>query len=436
MPGKAVKAVTPGKKGGQLVDPLDLQQQLMRFADDFTARVFIGIDNLRRGTNLLDRMETQRLKLNYLNDTLAVATGPNAIANLLDMVVLVTLTRTTVEEHWIPNAYGESARPLLADCQRAETEIWRETGTVLNPGQQAELRNSLTAWIKEHPNLEEVMFTRALGLVGELGKSSQQTHSSSGSVFNLLMLDPLSGLDPATREIAQTRLLAERALYLGQRMPLVLRGETELLSMNFVSMPEMRQLLTNTAQITSLAERVTQVAEKLPSQLSTERKEILDALEAQEGKLTSLVTETRQALNAADQMATSLNTTIGTFDGLMKRFGVGETKPEKLQDTNSPPFNILDYAKTANELAAAAQQLDGLVRSFNLTLDSPAWNQRLTQVKGLSADARVNANSVLNHAFLLGAALIVLIFACAYLYKMLAARFSSANRPNETKGTT
>ena len=262
MPGKAVQAVTPGKKGGQQVDPLDLQQQLMRFADDFTARISIGIDNLRRGTNLLDRVERQRLKLNYLNDTMEVATGPNAVANLLDMLVLVTLTRTTVEEHWIPNVYGESARPLLASCQRAEIEIWRVTVTVLNRQQQAELRSSLNAWIKEHPNLEEVMFTRALGLAGELGRSSPQAQSSSSSVFSLLMFDPLSGLDPATREIAQTRLLAERALYLGQRMPLALRGETELMSMNLVSMPEMQQLLTNTAQITSLAERVTRVAEE------------------------------------------------------------------------------------------------------------------------------------------------------------------------------
>jgi hypothetical protein len=34
------------------------------------------------------------------------------------------------------------------------------------------------------------------------------------------------------------------------------------MSMNLVSMPEMQQLLTNTAQITSLAERVTRVAEE------------------------------------------------------------------------------------------------------------------------------------------------------------------------------
>src|SRR5262249_6903232 len=87
MPGKAVKAVTPGKKAeDKPADPVDLQQKLMRFADDFSARMVSGIDNLRRGTNRLERLETQRLKLRYVTDTMAIATGPNAFANLLDMV--------------------------------------------------------------------------------------------------------------------------------------------------------------------------------------------------------------------------------------------------------------------------------------------------------------------------------------------------------------
>ncbi len=32
----------------------------------------------------------------------------------------------------------------------------------------------------------------------------------TSSVFNLLAIDPLAGLDPATRELANTRLFAER----------------------------------------------------------------------------------------------------------------------------------------------------------------------------------------------------------------------------------
>ena len=38
----------------------------------------------------------------------------------------------------------------------------------------------------------------------------------------LVSLDPLSGLEPTTREIEQTRLFAERTLFYLQRVPLIL----------------------------------------------------------------------------------------------------------------------------------------------------------------------------------------------------------------------
>jgi len=346
------------------------------------------------------------------------------------MVVLVNLTRTLVQEQWVPKLYGDSARPLLTDCERAEAEIWRIAEPVLKPVQRQELRDAIDTWWKERPNQESALYTRALGLAAELGKTNQQPSEDSSSVFSFLMLDPLSGLDPATRELAQTRLLAERALYMGQRMPLVLRGEVELLAMNFFEMPETQQLLTNSTQLSASLDRVSRTTEQLPDRISSERKEILQALNEQSGKLTGLVGETRQALDAGEKMSTSLNTTLVTFDGLMKRFGVGEPKPESSQDTNSPPFNILDYAKTASELAAAAQQLDTVLRSFNGTLGSPVWNQRLTDFKGASEQARENVNGVLNHAFLLAAALILFAFGCAFFYRLLAARTGPTNHSN------
>jgi len=344
--------------------------------------------------------------------------------------VLVSLTRITIEEYWIPQLYNDSARPLLAACEQAETDIWRIAATVLKPEQQKELRGAISAWSESHPDLRTALYTRALGLATEMAKASQETPSQSGSVFSLLKLDPLSGLDPATRELAQTRLLAERALYLGQRMPPLLRDETELLALNFVGISEVKQLLTNSAQLSASVERVTRVTEQLPGQVSAERKEILDALEAQQGKMGSLVGQTRDALTAGKEMSLSLNTTLTTFDGLMKRFGVGEPKPEQGPKTNARPFNVLDYAKTANELAGAAQQLDAVLRSFNGTLESPGWRQRLTDFKGLSDHAQENATSVLNHAFWLAAGLIVLAFGCALLVKLLVAKMSGTKRPS------
>ena len=120
-------------------------------------------------------------------------------------------------------------------------------------------------------------------------------------------------------------------------------------------------------------------------------------------------------------MSTSLTITITNFDGLMRRFGVGEpsTKPP---NTNSTPFNILDYARTAEQIAVMAGQLNALIKDTTGTLDTPALDKRIADLNALSARARGDAKSVLNHAFLLAGGLLLLIFVCALAYRRLVPR--------------
>jgi hypothetical protein len=115
-------------------------------------------------------------------------------------------------------------------------------------------------------------------------------------------------------------------------------------------------------------------------------------------------------------MAASLTTTLTTFDAVMKRFGVGEGERPAAPDTNSPPFNILHYAQTARELATAAKELDAVVKDFDAAIGSPAWSKRMEDFQGLSRQAQSDAKAILNHAFLLGAGLIMLAFVCAAVY--------------------
>jgi hypothetical protein len=423
FPGKVVQAVTGAKSAAPVVDPVALQQQVMRFADDFSGRIISTAEHLRRGTNAPDRLEIQKLRLAYLSDTLAVAAGPNAVANLLDMAVLVSMSRKAVEEHWEPQVYGESARPMLEACQRSEAEIWQLATTVLKSEQLAELHKAIDA-CQPQPDLATVLSTRALTLAGETSKSSPASRQAVGSVFSLLMLDPLAGLDPAARELAQARLVADRALFLGTRMPLVLRWQVEVLGQNLASLPEMQQALTNTTQLAGAADRLSRVAEQLPERAATERKELLAALDAQGGKLTSLASELRLTLDAGGQMFDSLKATLVTFDGLMKRFGVCEPTALGQTDTHSRPFDVLDYGRSAKEIAAMAQQLDTTLRSFNGTLDSPVWTQRLRDFKIVSGQAQADARGVLNHGFLLGAGLVVVFFGGALIYRLLTFRFT------------
>jgi len=426
VPGQTVRAVTPGKKGEHTVDPVDVQQKLLRFADEYSTRMTLGVDKLRRGTNELDPAEALRWKLMLGTETCSIASGPNAVADLLDLTVFVTVMRTALEDYWQPKVFGESAQPMLESCRNAETEIWQLASTVLKPEQQAELRKAIEVWHRQNPEPEKVLAARALGFASQVVQANQAATAKPGSVFDLLQVDPLSGLDPAVREIAQTRLFAERALFVTQKMPTLLRWQTELLTANAVGMPAMQQMVTNSTQIATSVERFARVAEQLPGQVSTEREEILKALQAQESKLTPLVNEVRQTLATGTQMSSSLNTTLTTFDGLMKRFGVGETNNAAPPATNSSPFRIQDYGQTAVQLEGAARQLTELLQTLDQILDSTNLAGLAAKVSPAVQQAQAGGKEIVDYAFCKGILLVALALAAALIYRFLAARLMPA----------
>ncbi len=190
----------------------------MRFSDEYLITMVYGMNKLQRGTNASDPAELLKWKILLGTETCSIASGPNAIANLLDMTIFVTVTRRGLEEYWQPKVFGESALSMLDTSRNAETNIWQFTSQVLTPDQLVELQKGIDAWFKQNPLPENVLAARAVGFASEVGKANPVEESRPGSVFSLLMLDPLAGMDPAVREIAQTRLLAERALYVSQKM--------------------------------------------------------------------------------------------------------------------------------------------------------------------------------------------------------------------------
>ncbi len=421
-PGQTVRAVTPGKKDKHTVDPVEAQQMLLRFADEYSMQMINGVDNLRRGTNALSPAEVLQGKIKLGSETWSIASGPNAVANLLDMTVFVTVTRMGLEEHWQPKVFGESALPMLEYSRNSETQVWRLASMVLTPEQQTELRQAIKVWHGQNPLPESLVATRALGFASRVAEGGKGEAAKPGSVFSLLNMDPLAGMDPAVREIAQTRMFAERALFVAQKMPMLLRWQTELLSVNAVEMPAVQQLVSNTTQIAASVERFAALAEKLPAQVSTEREEILKALESQEKNLKPLVNEVRQTITAGSQMSTSLNTTLTTFDALMKRFGVGETNNVSSPDTNSAPFRIQDYTATAAQLEATARQLTELLVTLDRTIGSTNLAQLSAQVGPAIQQAQTGGKEIVDYAFWKGILLVVIALVAALFYRFLSNR--------------
>jgi hypothetical protein len=89
-----------------------------------------------------------------------------------------------------------------------------------------------------------------------------------GSIFGLLHLDPLAGLDPMTRELREYRALSERMIYMSARMPLVLGWQVEYVATRATATPEVQRVVDT-------ADRFVTLLEKYPAELAKERQAAL-----------------------------------------------------------------------------------------------------------------------------------------------------------------
>lgn len=412
-----VSAVVPGRPSTP-PDPAALQAELQRYANDFSGRMSAGLDAYAHSAKTREARERAlQLKVSLISSALTIATGPNPQANLLDFVALASLTRSFVEERAGEVVPPGAFEPWLQSCQMLETNAWTLAGRILTPDQQLELRTTIESWRTDNLQVGEAFFARPQEFASLIRQSGEK-RGKPGSVFSLMGLDPTAGLDPAVREVTRSRLFAERALFAMQHLPLVLRWQTELLVAQILRQEQLANMVASADRLSRAAESASQTAAELPDRVTAERKAILEALEAQEGRLRDLAAEVSRTLRAGERMSMSLTTTLNTFETLMRRFGVGEA-PQHAPDPNRPPFNILDYARTAEQIAVMAQELDRLLKNAGGTLDSPALDQRIASLRELSARAKADARSVLNHAFLLAAGLVVLVFVCAVIYRRL-----------------
>jgi hypothetical protein len=418
LPVNAVATVVPGMRTTQ-VDPAALQTEILRYSDSFSSRTSAAVDEYARRANTPEaRTQALNWKLSLDTSTLNIATGPNPAANLIDFVAFATLMRASLQEK-APSATPAGALDSWLEASIVlETNAWKLAEATFTTNALSELRVAIERWRTNNPTVGASFFSHPQELALVI-HDAEQKEQKPGSVFGLVGLDPMSGLDPAIREVTRTRLFAERAMFTFQRMPPLMRWQVELLSEHVLRQDQVNSALQSIDRLSRSAESMSQTAAALPDRITAERKAILDALAAQEGRLGTLSADLTRTLDAGDKMSASLNTTLITFNALMKRFGVGEP-PTGPPDTNSKPFDITEYGQTADRVAAMAAQMNAVLKEANSSIDSPALDKRIADLDAVADRARGGAKSVLNHAFFLAAGLIVVCFGCALAYRRLA----------------
>jgi hypothetical protein len=197
---------------------LELQQEMQRFATQFTDRITQATEVLEESSHRAEvRHEALRKNLRYIAAALEIATGPTAEINLVDMIVFVRLSRAVLERHWIPELYGDDGDDLTRIFARSDDELAAVAEKTLSLPQRQELATLVERWLADNPNqfrVEGIRFSDFSAAAGAAGAMEVQGF--------------LSHVKTATRAASQALLLSERVLFLVNRMPSLWRLQARL----------------------------------------------------------------------------------------------------------------------------------------------------------------------------------------------------------------
>ena len=360
---------------------LQLQLSVMRFADEYTAWVTERVGVFQQSTDDPgERLAAQSWLVSQATSAFTIATGPNPELNAIDMLVFATLSRMVIEDRWVGELYGPRAEGLLVAHRGLEARAWNFAPMLLSEAQVNQLRSDIEDWHRRNPIVRAVPFIHFEDFAFATGATPAGTASSS-SIFSFLGIDPLSNLDPAVRELAQTRQLAERAVYYGQRAPKLISMEAQRLAFEMAMTPESATLLANVDRVGAAAQSASTLAEDLPRLFAEERsaaiEQLTGILDERQGQLQALVVELRSTLEAGGTTSDSVRETIAALDVLLARF---DRPASATARSESRPFDVTEYTEALLVMGETAQQLQVLLGQADGKM--PALDQASERVTG------------------------------------------------------
>ena len=438
-----------GQPSTPVITELELQSNLMSFADRSASILISALEEFDAKDPTPEARKFVMSDISYcLSAVYTVAAEPNPQAALLDLTVIITLGRSIYEED-IHRQYGDQIEPVILAFKSLEADVWRIVARVLDPAQQQELRGHIQNWRTAHPDLTVYNYIRFSDFDASRRDSTLVERSQGGGLFK--------SVRQVTEEVEETRMLAERAIFLATRLPLLTGYFAEVWMSQLMVNPEARQVLSDLNQLAELSARLVEVTDSLPRQIADEQNMIIDRVmedvtklseETVDGVMGRVSTERSEAI---DQLMTRLagerdetirvlageeqrlsdllgnvrlvleegNGLVVSLDQLAGRLGLDQSS-----EGESRPFDIRDYRETLSEASKTAGELARLVDAADRLVASGGLEQLLPQVAETLDRAEKESEELVNHAFR-QAILLILIWMVGYVAARLMVRYLS-----------
>ncbi len=398
------------KKGDTQITVSDIQASLMSYADILST--VMGQISLSLKENELPPDVRMQILTDMASTVFAVYTNaadPDPLMGLLNTAVVVSFGKMIYEQHW-HKKYGKPMDIVVNGFRGLEIEIWKTVSQVLNAEQKTELRNMILKRRKAYPDLLDFTQLRFNDFESIRKESTLESKVKSGG-----LLAPVSD---ATKQIEETRRFAERALYLSTRLPLTAGVFMDVWLSRWLTNPDVKNLTTDLKKMSTAAHELTSLVEKLPDQvqqvgtttanqvmdrIAEERRNLIRDLGTEQQRLSGLLTQFHQTVDAGKALITSMH-------GLAGQVGVS---PE-----NPLTFDMDVYKKTVKEMRGAATEMTSLVEALNQLAESPEMQKWLPLMKNGIEQFAGESRKMINHIFLMALLIIVLSTASFFVLRL------------------
>ncbi len=400
----------------------EIDSRTNAFADRWASLIQDATDELlKQPLTAEQRLAAQSLRVQSAISVYDIAVNPDAIAGLLDMVVLASLEeRVWVGEGEADRLFGPSATPLVRALRSLRADIWLLAINAMTGEQVDSLGEILDEWRTNNPTVKSVAFVRFSEFAANSADQLAGEIKSSGF---------LAPLDEATRAIEEVRQLGERGIWLGTRAPIIVSWQLDAAADQLLLKPDVQKALEASSTLAGSADRLSKSAAALPDQIKAEREAFFAQLDEREKALTTslnalrssitegqrLLDQTQLVIKDADSLVVSagrltaaVNDAIRAADLLAARFDKPGAQPGK-------PFDIVEYTRAAEQLTSAVKEANALLNATNSLMTSQVWTTRLDEIDRLGARqlqaASIEAASLTNSAFVRALLLLGIFFA-------------------------
>lgn len=434
--------------------PAEIQSEVMGFADNYASVVIATLESLQIDTtDPLLRLEIHEAKSEAIRNAYLIASGANPVVALLDMAAMVTLQRLAIDRFWIPDRIGDAGQPLLVAIGRLEDEIWDIARRVADEETLAVIQTEAQRVIDESPGVFLASRVRLSDLAAARTQQFARTQGG-GNLLSLFYLDPLAGMSPASRELLQSRLLAERAFFYASRLPQAMNWELENVLLESLVLPEVQQLIRTVERAGDASAKIATLSQDLPALLNTEREAALNQaadiiaeereqtvhqllegvrlereamfqeLRDDNAELRGALRDLQSTLQTGTQLSESIEKTLGAADAMLARIMPAEQREGR-------PFDIREYQATLDSAAVTVEGIEQVTSSLQNLLESPAWTERESQFTEARIEAETGLDRFVDRLFVRGVLLIAIAilggFGAAVLFRVVFRRAPAAN---------